>query len=113
MSIEVEKTDFLTVNEKTIPVSQLPDQIREQVRIFDAIRQDLMDSTYKTNVYQLAAEHKKHQLEQLMQRYMEADEERKNSESGKADAEPAPRPQKASKKKASRKKSVESEDSAE
>jgi hypothetical protein len=75
MSIEVEKTHFLTVGDKNITVSQLPDQIKDQVKVFDEIRQDVMNKSYELSVYQLAAEQKKNQLEQLLGQYLKAQEE--------------------------------------
>jgi hypothetical protein len=80
MSIKVEKTHFLTIDGKQVLVSSLPDSIKDQVKVFDELRQDLMDQTYKLNVYQLATEQKKLQLEQLLKEYIESEQKDKESE---------------------------------
>lgn len=105
MSIEVEKTHYFTLSDgNNIMVSQLPQTIQDQVKIFDEIRFNLVQHSFETQVYQLAAEQKKAQLQKMLENYSEADKMAKSANKANAtretvaSTEPTPDPTKAAKK---------------
>ena len=78
MGLEIEKTHYFTLEDGTnIPVAKLPDNIKEQVKIYDEIRDNLVKKSFEAQVYQLAGEQKKLQLMKLLQEHI-----RKNYDSG-------------------------------
>lgn len=112
MAFEIEKTHYFTLDDGTnIPVSQLPESIKDQVKIFDEIRDNIVQKSFEAQVYQLAGEQKKVQLQKMLQNYVDAqktadaaNEEHKKSNTSTTST----RTKKTSKKKASE--SIEPED---
>lgn len=82
MELQVEKTYTLSVDKQTIAVSQLPDKVKEQVKLFDQLRQDTLEQSYKLNVYQLATEQKRLQLEQLVMEHLKQQYDAEPDEKG-------------------------------
>lgn len=75
MGLEIEKTHYFTLEDGTnLPVSKLPDNIKEQVRLYDEIRDSLLKKSFEAQVYQLAGEQKKLQLMQLLREYIASQE---------------------------------------
>lgn len=113
MAFEIEKTHYFTLDDGTnIPVSQLPESIKDQVKIFDEIRDNIVQKSFEAQVYQLAGEQKKVQLQKMLQNYVDAqktadaaNDEHKKSNTSTTNTRTK---KKTSKKKASE--SIESED---
>lgn len=81
MGLEIEKTEYFTLEDGThIPVSKLPDNIKEQVKIYDEIRDNLVKKSFEAQVYQLAGEQKKLQLMKLLQQHFSKNYNSENSE---------------------------------
>ena len=73
MAIEVEKTHYFTLDDgTTLPVARLPEQVKEQVKIFDEIRANYVNKTFEANVYQLALEKKQEQLQKVLKNLVNA-----------------------------------------
>lgn len=73
MAFDIEKTHYFTLADgSNITVSQLPDAIKDQVKIFDEIRENIVEKSFEAQVYQLAGEQKRAQLQKMLENYMEA-----------------------------------------
>jgi len=73
VAFDVEKTHYFTLADgSNILVSKLPDAIKDQVKIFDEIREHIVAKSFEAQVYQLAGEQKKIQLQKMLENYIEA-----------------------------------------
>jgi len=75
MALELEKTHYFTLEDGTnILVSHLPDSIKEQVKIYDEIRENFLQKSFEAQVYNLASEQKRLQLKKMLENYLTSEE---------------------------------------
>lgn len=65
--LKVSKTLYWkTAAGDVVELDDLPGSIRQQIEIFDAMREDLTDIKYQEQVYSLALSAKKQQIDQIL-----------------------------------------------
>src|SRR5690554_5728779 len=94
----IENTVVFSFDQKNYVVSNMPENIKEQIKILDEIRKDLAVCSYEQHKLMMALEYKKNQVYNMIQQ-----EEAKNKEAENAKKETKPTPIK-SKSKTSKKK---------
>lgn len=68
--VNIEKTEFIEKkNGEKVHISMLPDKIKEQIKIYDQIRQDLLEIEFKKDVYNQARLARQSKISRMVEEY--------------------------------------------
>lgn len=67
----VEKTHYINVDGKVIPISTLPDVVSQEFEVLDMMKHDLLELQYKIELITHAIKSKSNELGMAVQKYLE------------------------------------------